>query len=69
MDKYGLTIEEAASYTGIGRDTLRKLAEWEKFPVLRIGRKSIVLTKTIERFMQENQGVDLLDREQVRAVK
>ena len=69
MDKYGLTIEEAASYTGIGRDTLRKLTEWEKFPVLRIGRKSIVLTKTIERFMQENQGVDLLDREQVRAVK
>lgn len=69
MDKYGLTIEEAALYTGIGRDTLRKLAEWEKFPVLRIGRKSIVLTKTIERFMQENQGVDLLDREQVRAVK
>ena len=69
MDKYGLTIEEAASYTGIGRDTLRKLAECEKFPVLRIGRKSIVLTKTIERFMQENQGVDLLDREQVRAVK
>ena len=69
MDKYGLTIEEAASYTGIGRDTLRKLAEWEKFPVLRIGRKSIVLTSTIERFMQENQGVDLLEREQVRAVK
>ena len=69
MDKYGLTIEEAASYTVIGRDTIRKLAEWEKFPVLRIGRKSIVLTKTIERFMQENQGVDLLDREQVRAVK
>ena len=69
MNKIGLTIEEAAEYTGIGRNTLRKLAEWEKFPVLRIGRKSIVLTKTIERFMQENQGVDLLDREQVRAVK
>lgn len=69
MNKYGLTIEEAASYTGIGRDTLRKLVEWEKFPVLRIGRKSIVLTNTIERFMQENQGIDLLDREQVRAVK
>lgn len=69
MDKYGLTIEEAASYTGIGRDTLRKLVEWEKFPVLRIGRKSIVLTSTIERFMQANQGIDLLEREQVRVVK
>ena len=32
MDKYGLTIEEAASYTGIGRDTLRKLADGKSFP-------------------------------------
>lgn len=69
MNKIGLTIEEAAEYTGIGRDTLRKLVEWEKLPVLRIGRKSIVLTDVIERFLQANQGVDLLVREQVRAVK
>ena len=69
MNKIGLTIEEAAEYTGIGRNTLRKLVEWEKLPVLRIGRKSIVRTDVIDRFLQANQGVDHLEREQVRAVK
>ena len=57
MNKIGLTIEEAAEYTGIGRNTLRKLVEWEKLPVLRIGRKSIVRTDVIDRFLQANQGV------------
>ena len=69
MNKIGLTIEEAALYTGIGRNTLRKLVEWGKIPVLRIGRKSIVRTDVISEFMLANQGIDLLDREQVRAVK
>ena len=69
MNKIGLTVEEAALYTGIGRNTLRKLIEWGKIPVLRIGRKSIVRTDVINEFMLANQGIDLLDREQVRAVK
>ena len=68
MIKIGMTIEEAAEYTSIGRDTLRRMVEWGKIPVLRIGRKSIVRTDTIERFMEINQGVDLLDREQIRSV-
>lgn len=29
MDKIGLTIEEVTEYTGIGRDTIRKMIEWE----------------------------------------
>ena len=29
--KMGLTIEEAAECTGIGRNTMRKLVEWGKF--------------------------------------
>lgn len=69
MNKIGLTVEEAALYTGIGRNTLRKLIEWGKIPVLRIGRKSIVRTDVINEFMLANQGIDLLEREQVRAVK
>ena len=69
MNKIGLTIEEAAEYTGIGRNTLRKLVEWEKLPVLRIGRKSIVRADVIDKFMQVNQGADLLEKDQVRAVK
>ena len=54
-NKIGLTIEEAAEYTGIGRDTIRRLVEWEKLPVLRIGRKSIIRTDTIERCKQSSK--------------
>ena len=36
--KIALSIEEAADYTGIGRNTLRKLVEWKKLPVLKVGR-------------------------------
>lgn len=68
INKIGLTIEEAAEYTGIGRDTLRRLVEWEKLPVLHIGRKAIIRTDTMEQFMEINQGVDLLERDQIRSV-
>ena len=67
--KIGMTIEEAADYTGIGRNTLRRLVDWGKIPVLRIGRKSIVRVDVICYFMQINEGRDLLDRNQVLAVK
>ena len=36
--KIALSIEEAADYTGIGRNTLRQLVEWKKLPVLKVGR-------------------------------
>ena len=39
--KMGLTIEEAAECTGIGRNTMRKLVDWGKLPVLKVGRKTI----------------------------
>lgn len=57
------------SYTGIGRNTMRKLVEWEKIPVLRIGRRYIIRIDVIHKFMEANQGADLLVREQVRAVR
>ena len=34
--KMGLTIEEAAECTGIGRNTMRKLVDWGKLPVLKV---------------------------------
>lgn len=40
--KIGLTIEEAAECTGIGRNTMRKLVDWGKLPVLKVGRKAII---------------------------
>ena len=37
--KMGLTIEEAAECTGIGRNTMRKLVDWGKLPVLKVGER------------------------------
>ena len=42
VGKMGLTIEEAAETTGIGRNTMRKLIDWGKLPVLKVGRKTII---------------------------
>ena len=47
--KMGLTIEEAAECTGIGRNTMRKLVEWGKLPVLKVGRKTIIRRRSEER--------------------
>ena len=65
--RIGLTVEEAAAYTGIGRNTIRQLVGWGKIPVLRIGRKTIIRADVMDYFMQLNQGRDLLECEQVRA--
>ena len=57
--KLGMTIDEAAEISGIGRNTMRKLVEWGKLPVLKVGRKTIIRTDTLERFMRANQGRNL----------
>lgn len=67
--RIGMTIDEAAEYTGIGRNTLRQLVSWGKIPVLRIGRKSIIRTDLLDSFMEINQGRNLLDYDQVRHVE
>lgn len=66
--KLGMTIDEAADCTGIGRNTLRKLVSRGKIPVLRIGRKTIIRVDVISAFMEINQGCDLLDCAQVQQV-
>ena len=63
-----LSIEEAADYTGIGRNTLRKLVEWKKLPVLKVGRKVLIKTDMLELFMEANEGRDLRDKGNVKAV-
>lgn len=67
--KMGFTIEEAAEYTGIGRNTMRKLVDWGKLPVLKVGRKSIIRRDTLEHFMTVNQGKNLLVQSDVRRVE
>ena len=66
--KIALSIEEAAAYTGIGRNTLRKLVEWEKLPVLKVGRKVLIKSDILEKFMEVNEGKDLRDKSSVKAV-
>ena len=67
--KMGMTIEEAAEVSGIGRTTMRQLVEWGKLPVLKVGRKTIIRTDTLERFMAVNQGRDLRRQSEVRRVE
>ena len=67
--KLGVTIDEAAEISGIGRNTMRKLVEWGKLPVLKVGRKTIIRTDTLEQFMSANQGRNLRCQSDVRRVE
>lgn len=66
--KIALSIEEAADYTGIGRNTLRKLVEWGKLPILKVGRKVLIKSDILEKFMEVNEGKNLRDKNDVKAV-
>lgn len=66
--KIALSIEEAAEYTGIGRNTLRNLVKWKKLPVLQVRRKVLIKTDILEHFMEVNEGRDLRDKNTVRAI-
>ena len=69
VGKMGLTIEEAAESTGIGRNTMRKLIDWGKLPVLKVGRKTIIRKDALERFIEVNQGRNLLVQNDVRKIE
>ena len=67
--KMGPTIKEAAETTGIGRNTMRKLIDWGKLPVLKVGRKTIIRKDALERFIEANQGRNLLVQNDVRKIE
>jgi NADPH-dependent 7-cyano-7-deazaguanine reductase QueF len=48
---------------------MRKLVDWGKLPVLKVGRKAIIRRDTLERFMAANQGRNLLREGDVRRVE
>ena len=54
--KTAMTVNEASEYTGIGRNSLRKLIAWKKIPVIRIGNKILIRSEVLDRFLQENEG-------------
>ena len=59
--KIALSIEEAADYTGIGRNTLRQLVEWKKLPVLKVGRKVLIKADIRDLLMGANEGREWRD--------
>ncbi|MBO4908491.1 MAG: helix-turn-helix domain-containing protein [Lachnospiraceae bacterium] len=61
--KMAFTVDEAAAYTGIGRNTIRQLISWKKIPVLHIGRKIIIRRDTLEEFIMKNEKNDLRDKD------
>ena len=63
--KIAMTIDEAAAYTGIGRNTMRQLVEWKKLPVLFVGRKIIIRRDALEHFVEANEGRNLRVRAEV----
>lgn len=68
MHKQSLTINEAAEYSGIGRNTLRLLIRWKKISTLRIGNKYIIRTETLDKFLLANEGNNLKNRFEIIAV-
>ena len=43
--------------------------EWEKLPILRVGRKILIRRERLDEFLILNEGKDLRDRHAVKAVK
>lgn len=66
--KMGLTIDESATYSGIGTNTIRRLIDWGKLPVLKVGRKTIIRRDTLEEFLKVNQGRNLMSEADVKSV-
>jgi excisionase family DNA binding protein len=66
--KIAFTIEEASEYTGICRNTLRNLVEWNKLPVLKVGRKNLIKKDILETFVAMHEGRNLRDKSEVKAV-
>jgi len=66
--KLAYTVDKASERTGIGRNTLRKLIEWKKLPVLKVGRRLLIRADALEMFIQLNEGNDLRNRDDVKAI-
>ena len=67
--KFAMSVDEAAEYTGIGKNTIRQLIGWKKLPVLRVGRKILIRTESLEDLLKNNMGKDLRIKEEVTPVE
>lgn len=60
--KATLTVNEAAIYTGIGRNTIRRLIAWNMFPVLKVGSKLLIRKEMLDTFLSLNEGKNLRNK-------
>ena len=67
-NKLAMTVEEAAEYKGIGRNTMRQLIEWKAMPVLKVGRKILIPTDVLIKFISLNQNVNLRDKREIHKI-
>ena len=67
--KIVLKVEEAAEYTGIGRNTMRDLIKARKLPILYVGRRHLIRIDALNDFLKLNESVDLRDIDSVKAVR
>ncbi len=68
-ERIALKVEEAAEFTGIGRNTMRELIKAKKLPILRVGTKHLIRIDALNEFLKLNEGVDLRDIDSVKAVR
>lgn len=59
FEKVALTIEEAAEFSNIGRNTLRMLAKTPEFSnvVLRVGNKILIKRRPFEDYLHQAQRI------------
>ena len=68
-EKMALKVEEAAEYTGIGRNTMRNLIHAKKLPILRVGTKHLIRIDALNEFLKLNEGIDLRETDSVKPVE
>ena len=68
-EKMALKVEEAAEYTGIGRNTMRNLIQAKKLPILRVGTKHLIRIDALNELLKLNEGINLRDIDSVKAVR
>lgn len=57
-EKANLTVEEAAAYSGIGRNKIRQLTDRENCPfVLWVGSKRLIKRKLFEEYIESTYSV------------
>ena len=47
---------------------MRNLVEWGKLSVLKVGRKVLIKSDILEKFMEVNEGKNLRDKSDVKAI-